>query len=1055
MLCVALKLWIGIRCLEDRAQNFVGGFRVSNTNWIKWRLVALFVACAALGGGSALAEKVSDIRATRHNLSAEIPGTPTRTGSVPTRTVYASSQQQVCVFCHTPHGAQTTNLAPLWNRTLSTSTYIPYKSTSMDILAPGMLGNEVEGTLDQPGGSSKLCLSCHDGTLAVGTVGVVSGGSNVIAMVGTGASGVMPAGSGATTGDTRRIGKNLTNDHPISVTYTRALADRDGALRPVHAVTQSWSDVSGANIVGLKGSSPKPVLPLESTGSLAGNRGQIQCGTCHDPHLRETDEATNGNQKFLRLNRFQTEQGTAVYDPAKDIVCLACHDRNQNNVVGNTAGPWSYSAHAHSEVAKETYKDDAADLRGFPRGLPVWRASCSNCHDMHTVQGAVRLLNNGTDSTSTPKAGGNAATEQVCFTCHTTVARSAVNSPALGLPGNVPDIQTDFELLARSMPITGADQGTAVEIHTIGGNPNVAEGDLDCTTPNNHCSADLVESRENIGLGDLTKRHVECTDCHNPHRMGSNRDFRGRTGAFGDLSGPADPNPTHPHTDSATGPDGTANYTHTNIISGPLRGTYGVEPVYAPGGVFGSVEATPVMGVGLPISFDIKRGDAASSASAEIADPWVTREYQICLKCHSNYAYNDNDYPQPLGNRPQLGTAPSGTPSGTNFLTQYTNQSKEFQAPESHKGEFYTNTSPKNVTGVSWGPYKGTPPNQFAVNYPVNPAYDPNSFNNPTGQVDFESRNHRSWHPVMGPTGRTTAIRSDPAEGGTMVATDMFMFPWSNAVGTQTMYCTDCHGSGTGVNPLTGLQSAIPEGGDDGSPWGPHGSSHDFILKGPWDRCTGVDNGVGGSSLSACLAGGIYNGPSIVATPDGTRTTTSGDLCFKCHKQTQYAATGGTGVSGFSGAGHNNEHEFHIGKGPLRCSWCHIAVPHGWKNKALLVNLNDVGPEVLCRQEDADDLPDTGGTGAATGIAGSQKCVVGLPMPAGTQMRNDTLGLWDGKGYTNPPYYMNAMVKFTMFRNSGTYFPEVCGSVGEPGFPGEGGEGACGWMGGLGCGTQP
>ena len=1033
-------------------------------NFIRNKLRLCVGLACILGASIALAAKVPDIRATRHNLSAETPGTPTRTGTVPSRSVSATSEKQVCVFCHTPHLAQPTNLAPLWNRTFSTSTYITYKSTSMDALAPGMTGNEIAGTLDQPGGSSKLCLSCHDGTLAVGTVGVANGIApaaiqmNIDGVVST--SGVISAGSGATTGDTRRLGKNLTNDHPISVTFTKALADRDGALRPVHPTTQSWSAANGTAVVGLKGSSPKPLVPLELTGSLAGSRGQIQCGTCHDPHLRETDEASNGNQKFLRLNRFQVSQGTATYDPAKDIICLACHDRNQNNVVGNTAGPWSYSAHANSEVAKETYKDTAADLRGFPRGLPVWRASCNNCHDMHTVQGAARLLSNGTDSLSTPKAGGNAATEQVCYTCHTTPLKSAVNSPPVGSPGNVPDIETDFQILARSMPITGADQGTPIEIHTIGGNPNTPEGDLDCTGPNNHCSADLIETRANMGLADLTKRHVECTDCHNPHRMGPNRDFRGRVGAFGDLSAPADPNPTHPHTDSATGSDGTANYTHTNIISGPLRGTYGVEPIYPSGGVFSSTLNPPTAGVGLPTGFDIKRGDPGSSASAEIADTYVTREYQICLKCHSNYAYDDNDLPQPLGNRPQLGTAPSGTPTGANFLTQYTNQAKEFQAPMSHRGEFPGASSPP----PGWGPYKGVPPNQMLASYPANPVYDNGGPNyNAGGGVDFEMRNHRSWHPVMGPTGRTLAIR------GNMTA-DKFLLPWSNAVGTQTMYCTDCHGSGTTTNPLSipaGQPTVIPTGGDDGNPWGPHGSNHNFILKGPWDRCTGTDSTV--ANLTNCLAGGPLNGPNITGTPDGTRSSTQGDLCFKCHKYSEYATGGGSARSGFSSSSKVNLHEFHVtkGGGSLRCSWCHVAVPHGWKNKALLVNLNDVGPEVLCRQEDADDLPNSGGTGASTGVAGSQKCVVGLPMPAGTQMRNDTYinnsgkdpnvkQPWLSKGYSNPPYYVNAIAKFTMFRESGTYFPEVCGSVGNVGFPGEGGEGACnGWMGNIGCNSAP
>ena len=82
--------------------------------------------------------------------------------------------------------------------------------------------------------------------------------------------------------------------------------------------------------------------------------------------------------------------------------------------------------------------------------------------------------------------------------------------------------------------------------------------------------------------------------------------------------------------------------------------------------------------------------------------------------------------------------------------------------------------------------------------------------------------------------------------------------------------------------------------------------------------------------------------------------------------------------------------------GNLRCSWCHVSVPHGWKNKAFLVNLNDVGPE-----------------------AG---------LPAGTQVRNNTTA-----GYTNGPYYNNALLKIVNFRSSGTWREVDCGSAGSPG----------------------
>jgi hypothetical protein len=73
-----------------------------------------------------------------------------------------------------------------------------------------------------------------------------------------------------------------------------------------------------------------------------------------------------------------------------------------------------------------------------------------------------------------------------------------------------------------------------------------------------------------------------------------------------------------------------------------------------------------------------------------------------------------------------------------------------------------------------------------------------------------------------------------------------------------------------------------------------------------------------------------------------------------------------------------------------------VAVPHGWKNKAFLVNLNDVGPE--------------GG------------------LAAGTQVRNNTTA-----AYNNGPYYLNAVLKIRRFATSGLWREADCGSAGAPG----------------------
>jgi len=760
---------------------------------------SLFAIAVVTTGITVLANAQSggNVAASKHNLSASGPGP-----------VQATSESQVCVFCHTPHGASAAPGAPLWNRQFTTQTYTPYTSSSLD-------AETIAGQLDQPAGSSKVCLSCHDGTLAIGTVNVAGGQQNVtFSMVGVGAGGEMPAGSGTQTGFTRNLGIDLRNDHPISLTYDTTLSTADGELR----------DPATTADIALRQSGVRPLFPLEPTGPS--NEQQLQCATCHDPHL--PDPGGSAPQKFLRLNRLQQAPPGAGFNSTSDIVCLGCHEKDG----------WFDSAHASQTAADETYLTSAAAQREFPDALPVWQAACLNCHDTHTVHGARRLLREATDSASTPKAGGNPALEETCFQCHG-------NAPVVSnTAGDLRNIEADFAL-ARHMPITSLDQAAGAEVHDI-------------------TDADFVETRTSLGRTDPLNRHAECTDCHNPHRAMKNALFNG----MGSTTAA-----THDH---ASG--------HTNLASGALRGSWGVEPAY------GSTTF-----LSLPMSYEIVKGLGTSTASGS---SHVTREYQVCLKCHSDYGYDDNGV-YPIGTRPDLGDSGGGTPAGTNNLQQYTNQAMEFQAPLVDRGE-------------------------------------------PGG-------NHRSWHPVMDSTGRTASVRSMSSS-----ATNMFLSPWNgSSIGTQTMYCTDCHGS----NTATG--TAIPSGSN---PWGPHGSSNDFILKGTWSTSS---------------------------------SSSTSSICFRCHDRSNYA-TEASGSSGFSGPDDNNLHSLHgkrVDTSPLKCNWCHVAVPHGWKNKALLVNLNDVGPE-----------------------AGQ---------PAGTEVSISG----SNSTYNQGPYYMNAKLKIRTWRPSGSWRAQDCGSA--------------------------
>ncbi len=858
---------------------------------IQWTVVFV-IGVGTAYAGSMPSGRVSDIRNTKHNLS-------TLGSSGQARTVQSSTENEICVFCHTPHGAnQAAAPGPLWNRNLSNATYDTYNSGSLDATGEGI-------ALDQPNGISKLCLSCHDGTIAIGSVRNRSGSggfqATAIAMSGVETDGTMPGGPyGASTGFTRRIGTDLTNDHPISFTYDTALADRDGEMR----------DPANETHIGNRSPGVSPHVPLDN--------GQVQCNSCHDPHIRDASDPTR-NIKFLRLNRFQKVSPTnTTFNEANDIICMACHDKDG----------WVGSAHATDIVANETYTTAAATPREFRLVPPtqVWETACLACHDTHTVQGSRRLLREGVDGpigAFGEKQGGNAAIEETCFACHSSDGGTLT---AQGLNTEVPDIKSDFSL-PRHMPIANSEQIAGREMHDIG----TIGSDTQETAQR---GKDFIESRAAMGKisagGSLDNRHVECTDCHNPHRVVRRRLFNENH-----LSGVVDSAGTHAH-DITDITAETPYTTHNNLASGVLRGAWGVEPVYANNDFAAE-----------PIDFIIKRGDPGTpghgSGTTNITEPYVTREYQICLKCHSNYAY---DTP------PMLGASPATTPYGTNGMTHYTNQAREYNSPVSHRGE-----------GQSLGVDGG------AGSVPAGSVAD----------ADWNTNNHRGWHPVMRDTGRDPGTRRANANNWTT--------PFNAAVGSQTMYCSDCHGS----NTPPGTADPDGPGYENGNVWGPHGSTNNFLLKGPW---SGDRNGGTGEREGS---------------PDAAN-----HLCFKCHEFDQYANPNPPVMqdSGFGNAslcfncGGPYVNNYHIAHANVvvnfRCNLCHVAVPHGWKNKAFLVNLNDVGPEA--------------------GFPGT-----------GNQVRYYTGGIPPVGGYTQGPYYNRAALKIRSFARSGEWTENNCGSSGPPG----------------------
>ncbi|MFC2163969.1 cytochrome c3 family protein [Acidobacteriota bacterium] len=169
---------------------------------------------------------------------------------------------EICIACHTPHNADTSVIdAPLWNHDLTSQTFTLYTSPTLD------------ATLTSPalGGVSKLCLSCHDGTVALDAYGDNTGTTFMAA--------------GATL-----IGTDLSGTHPISFVYDAALATADGELfDPV---------TTASGIVGSSGDIDDDMLFAT----------KMECASCHDVHNR-------GIPKLL------------VKSNAASGLCLTCHDK--------------------------------------------------------------------------------------------------------------------------------------------------------------------------------------------------------------------------------------------------------------------------------------------------------------------------------------------------------------------------------------------------------------------------------------------------------------------------------------------------------------------------------------------------------------------------------------------------------------------------------------------------------------------------------------------------------------------------------------------------------
>ena len=346
------------------------------------------------------------ILTSKHNLST------TGTGELK-----ASTESRVCIFCHTPHNARR-DIPYLWNRSNQTTNYTPYQSSTM------------YASVGQPTGASKLCLSCHDGTIAMGAV--LSRPDEIQFL---GGIRYLPAQRSS------YLGTDLSDDHPVSFHY------------------ESSTDLGNAELVNAA------ALPLEIK---LDEGGQLQCTACHNPHddtwgnflvmsnqfsrlctgchikngwggsshatssaqwnQQDTDPWPNSDFENVAENacgNCHTPHSAGMHQRLLNLEfeednCVVCHNGNvaTSNIESELTKPYVHPVHFYSGVhdAAEDYTISSVENH----------VECEDCHNPHQV-------NNGTSTaphisgSNTGVSGIDAGGQQVdnaenlyeiCFKCH-------------------------------------------------------------------------------------------------------------------------------------------------------------------------------------------------------------------------------------------------------------------------------------------------------------------------------------------------------------------------------------------------------------------------------------------------------------------------------------------------------------------------------------------------------------------------------------------------------------------------------------------------------------
>lgn len=198
------------------------------------------------------------------------------------------SSASACVFCHTPHEAKSQTL--VWNHTLSQNTFSwDQPATSGGTPYPSFRGDTYTGP-------TAKCLSCHDGTVAIGDIAWWNGGTVK-----------SPLNNNRVTGaaQTASSSGRMDDNHPVAMPYpwNNTASTYNGVTTGTGVALGDWQSDPESLGIRLYNDDGKGII---STGAVAGRTG-IECTSCHDPHNGSAVEGP----KFLR--------GTTAN------ICTKCH----------------------------------------------------------------------------------------------------------------------------------------------------------------------------------------------------------------------------------------------------------------------------------------------------------------------------------------------------------------------------------------------------------------------------------------------------------------------------------------------------------------------------------------------------------------------------------------------------------------------------------------------------------------------------------------------------------------------------------------------------------